>query len=133
MMGVGLLDKLGPEGYAPEITERTYQALYDTCLMLLKAGHSAVADAVFAKPEQRDAIEQVARAAGVPFRGLWLHTPPDLAAKRIEERKANVSDATVAVLEHQLGYDLGAMAWPRVQTGGSKVKALCDGRAALGL
>jgi aminoglycoside phosphotransferase family enzyme/predicted kinase len=133
IMGTGLLDKLGPEGYTPEMTERTYQNLYDTCLMLLKAGHGVVADAVFAKPEQRGAIEQVARAAGVPFRGLWLYTPPELAAKRIQERKANVSDATVAVLEHQLGYDLGAIAWPQVQTGGSKVKALSDGRAALGL
>lgn len=133
LMGCGLLDKLGPDGYTPEITERTYQALYDTCLMLLKAGHGTVADAVFAKPEQRDAIEQVARAAGVPFRGLWLFTPPDLAARRIEERTANVSDATVQVLEQQLGYDLGAIAWPQVQTGGSKDKALADGRAAIGV
>ncbi|MGE5475249.1 MAG: AAA family ATPase [Bacteroidales bacterium] len=133
MMGVGLLDKLGPDGYTPEMTERTYQALYDTCLMLLKAGHAAVADAVFARPEQRDAIEQVARAAGVPFRGLWLFTPPTLAARRIEGRKANVSDATVDVLKHQLDYDLGVIAWPQVQTGGSKAKALADGQAALGL
>lgn len=133
MMGVALLDKLGAEGYTPEMTERTYQALYDTCLMLLKGGHAAVADAVFARPDQRDAIEQVARAAGVPFRGLWLFTPPDLAADRIKGRKANVSDATVDVLHQQLNYDLGAIAWPQVQTGGSKVKALADGRAALGL
>ncbi|MCR6630772.1 MAG: AAA family ATPase [Magnetospirillum sp.] len=133
IMGAGLLEKLGPEGYTPEVTERTYQALYDTCLTVLKAGHAVVADAVFAKPEQRDAIEQVARAAGVPFRALWLHTPPKLAAARIRGRKANVSDATVAVLEQQLAYDLGPISWPRVQTGGSKAKALKDGRAALGL
>lgn len=133
MMGVGLLDKLGPDGYTPEVTERTYQALYDTCLMVLKGGHAAVADAVFAKPEQRDAIEQVARAAGVPFRALWLETRPDVAAHRIRGRKANVSDATVAVLEKQLEYDLGDIRWTRVQTGGSKAGALRDGRAALGL
>lgn len=133
MMGVGLLDKLGPEGYTPDITERTYQALYDTCHDLLKSGHAAVADAVFARPEQRDAIERVARAAGVPFRGLWLFTPPALAAERIKGRKANVSDATVEVLQHQLNYDLGAISWTQVQTGGSKVKALSDGKAALGL
>lgn len=133
MMGVGLLDKLGPDGYTAEMTERTYQALYDTCLAVLRSGHAAVADAVFARPEQRDAIERVARAAGVPFRGLWLFTPPELAARRIEGRKANVSDATVDVLRHQLGYDLGDIAWTRVQTGGSKVKALADGRKALGV
>ncbi|MBX9635555.1 MAG: AAA family ATPase, partial [Magnetospirillum sp.] len=82
MMGVGLLDKLGPEGYTPEITERTYQTLYDTCRDLLRSGHSAVADAVFAKPEQRDAIERVAKAAGVQFHGLWLESPPKVSARR---------------------------------------------------
>lgn len=133
MMGVGLLETLGPEGYTPEMTERTYQALYDTCLSLLRAGHAAVADAVFAKPEQRDAIEQVARAAGVPFQGLWLESPPSLAARRISERKANASDATVAVLQQQLTYDLGPIHWPRITTGESKDKAFSDGRTALGL
>ncbi len=133
MMGVDLLEKLGADGYTPEMTERTYQALYDTCLSVLKGGHAAVADAVFARPEQRDAIERVARAAGVPFRGLWLFTPPDLAARRIRTRKANVSDATEAILHQQLTYDLGPIVWTQVQTGGSKVKALEDGKAALGL
>lgn len=133
MMGVDLLDKLGPDGYTPEITARTYQTLYDTCLSILKAGHAVVADAVFARPDQRDAIEQVARAAGVPFRGLWLFTPPALAARRIESRRANVSDATVAVLEQQLTYDLGPIAWSQVATGGSKGKALADGRSILGV
>jgi aminoglycoside phosphotransferase family enzyme/predicted kinase len=133
IMGADLLEKLGPDGYTPEMTERTYQALYDTCRDLLKAGHAAVADAVFARPEQREAIERVAQAAGVPFRGLWLYTPPELAARRIKGRKANVSDATVDVLRQQLTYDLGAMTWTQVATGGSKVKALADGRAALGV
>lgn len=132
IMGADLLENLGPEGYTPDVSQRTYQALYDTCLALLKAGHSAVADAVFAKPEQRDAIEQVARAAGVPFDGLWLFTPPKLAAARIRGRKANASDATVAVLERQMATDLGPITWTQVQTGGSKAKALADGRAALG-
>lgn len=133
LMGVGLLDTLGPEGYTPETTERTYQALYDTCLAVLKAGHSVVADAVFAKPEQREAIERVAREAGVPFDGLWLHTPPAVAARRIEGRRTNVSDATVAVLRQQLTYDLGPLSWRRINTGGAKAKALKDGRAAIRL
>lgn len=133
MMGVDLLDKLGPEGYSAEMGERTYQALYDTCRLVLRAGHGVVADAVFARPEQREAIERVAREVGVPFRGLWLHTPPELAARRIEGRRANVSDATVAVLKQQMSYDLGPITWTQVRTGGSKVKALADGRAALGL
>jgi aminoglycoside phosphotransferase family enzyme/predicted kinase len=133
LMGVGPLDKLGTDGYTPEITRRTYDLLYDTCRTLLRAGHAVVADAVFARPDQRDAIEAVAREAGMQFDGLWLSAPPALSAKRITARRANVSDATIDVLNQQLGYDLGAIAWTRIDTGGSKDKALADGRSAIGV
>ena len=133
LMGVPILDKLGPEGYAPEVGERTYQALYDTCSRLLAMGHPVVADAVFARPDQRDAIEAVARRAGVPFDGLWLEAPPELSAERIAKRRANVSDATPAVLEQQRGYDLGEIGWRRINTGGPKDEVLAAGRAAIGV
>ncbi|KAF0222887.1 MAG: hypothetical protein FD176_2369, partial [Rhodospirillaceae bacterium] len=101
------------------------------CETLLRAGHAVVADAVFAKPEQRADIEAVAHRVGVPFDGLWLWTEPDLAARRIQSRQANVSDATTAVLQSQLSMDLGPMRWTRIHTGGSKQDALDAGRAAL--
>lgn len=133
LAGVGLLDRLGAEGYTADMTTRTYQTFYDTCLAVLKAGHSVVADAVFAKPEQRQIIEAIAREAGVPFDGLWLHTPPEIAAKRIEGRRGNVSDATVDVLHQQLDYDLGPISWRSIDTSGPKAKVLKLGRNALGL
>ena len=133
LMGVAIHEKLRPEGYTAEVTERTYRQLYDTCAALLAAGHSAVADAVFAKPEQRAAIEQVAADAGTRFDGLWLETPPELAALRIAKRKANVSDATPEVLEHQMTYDLGAITWTRVDSAPPKDQTLAAGRAALGV
>ncbi len=131
IMGTPLLEKLPPQAYDGEMGRQTYAKLYDTCLELLKAGHAVVADAVFAKPEQRAAIEDVARRAGVPFDGLWLWTEPELAAQRIEGRRANVSDATVEVLRQQLQIDLGPMTWTKIHTGGSKDAALASGRAAL--
>ncbi len=133
LSGTPLLDRLGPDGYTSEMTEQTYQTLYDTCLTVLKAGHSVVADAVFAKPEQRDAIARVAQAAQVPFDGLWLHADPALSAHRITQRQANVSDATPDILRQQLTYDLGPMTWTRIDTSGSKDQALALGQAALGL
>ncbi len=133
LMGVSIHDRLGPEGYAPEIGRRTYQTLYDTCAALLAAGHSAVADAVFARPEERAAIEAVAAVAGVQFDGLWLEAPPDLAAARIRARKANVSDATPEVLERQLAYDLGVIGWIHIDSSPSKDVSLAAGRAALGV
>ncbi|TAN62668.1 MAG: hypothetical protein EPN20_10700, partial [Magnetospirillum sp.] len=133
LMGVSIHDRLGPEGYTAEIGRRTYQTLYDTCAALLAAGHSAVADAVFAKPEERAAIAAVAAKAGVRFDGLWLEVPPDMAAARIRARKANVSDATPEVLERQLSYDLGAITWTRIDSAPSKAISLAAGRAALGV
>lgn len=133
LMGVPIHDRLGPEGYAPEVTGRTYRRLYDTCAALLADGHSVVADAVFARPEQRAAIERVARDAGVRFDGLWLEAPPELSAARILERKANVSDATPKVLEAQLGYDLGEIGWTRIDSSPPKDVTLAAGRAALGV
>jgi aminoglycoside phosphotransferase family enzyme/predicted kinase len=133
LAGVAITEKLGPEGYSKEMGERTYQALYDTCAQLLAAGHSAVADAVFAKPHQRAAIEAVAARAGVRFDGLWLETPPDLAISRIEARKANVSDATPEVLKRQLAYDLGAITWTRIDSSDSKESTLARGQNAVGL
>ena len=133
LAGVALLERLPDRAYGPEMGERTYQALYDTCESLLRAGHSVVADAVFAQPGQRAAIAAVAARAGVPFDGLWLWIEPDLAARRIRGRRDNVSDATVEVLERQVALDIGPLAWPRIHTGASKTDALAAGRAALGL
>ncbi|MBR9971699.1 AAA family ATPase [Magnetospirillum sulfuroxidans] len=131
IVGAGLLERLPPQAYDAKTGRRTYAALYDICETLLRAGHSVVADAVFAKPEQRAAIAAVAARAGVPFDGLWLWTEPELAEQRIQERKANVSDATVDILRRQLTIDLGPMDWSRIHTGGSKDEAVTAGRAAL--
>jgi predicted kinase len=133
LMGVPIHDRLGPEGYTHEVTEQTYRRLYDTCAALLADGHGVVADAVFAKPEQREAIERVARDAGARFDALWLEAPPELSKSRIASRRANVSDATPEVLERQLAYDLGGINWTRIDSSPPKDVTLAAGRAALGV
>ncbi len=131
LCGLDMHTRLGPEGYGPEMTERTYEALYDEVAAVLRSGQSAVADAVFARPEQRDAIAAVARRLGVPFDGLWLEAAPEVMARRIESRGRNASDATVEVLARQLEYDLGDIAWRRFDTGVSKDESLRRVREAL--
>jgi predicted kinase len=49
----------------------------------------------------------------VPFEGLWLDVPKEVAMARVAERKADASDATPAVVERQYGYDLGSISWRR--------------------
>jgi predicted kinase len=50
----------------------------------------------------------------VPFAGIWLEAAPEILRQRIGARKNDASDADLAVLEKQLGYDLGALDWHRI-------------------
>ncbi|MCH8237271.1 MAG: AAA family ATPase, partial [Proteobacteria bacterium] len=75
LAGVPLTERLGEEGYSAEMTERTFEAVYEEALAGLRAGQSVIADAVFADPESRRAIERVAKEARAPFAGLWLEAP----------------------------------------------------------
>jgi len=131
LLGVAPGQRLGPEGYTPAVTEQTYQALGETCAALLAAGCPVIADAVFARPEQRHAIAVVAAATGVPFTGLWLEVDPDLAARRICARRPEWSDATPAVLAQQQNYDLGAISWTRIDSGQDKMATLAEARRHL--
>lgn len=133
LLGVEPETRLPPDAYTEEVTERTYQELYERARQVLGHGHSVIADAVFARPEQRAAIEAVARRLDLRFEGLWLEASPDAMRQRIEKRQANASDATPEVLERQLTYALGDLAWPRLDSSGSKAATLERGRKSLGL
>ncbi len=133
LAGAGPLDRLGPEGYTPEMTEKTYRAVMDEAKRTLAAGHSAIADAVFSKPEERRAIAAAAEEAGVPFTGLWLEAPPEVMKERIMKRVNNPSDATPDVMLRQLDYDFGAIDWLRIDSSGTREATLALGRKALSL
>ena len=60
------------------------------------------------------AARQVADKLGVSFTGIWLDADPSILKSRVSERKGDISDATQEVIEEQLGYDLGAMDFARV-------------------
>ena len=118
--GVHPLDHLDESGYSADMTEKTYQAVYDEAHAVLLSGHSVIADCVFAKPEQRQAIADVAKDAGVPFDGLWLDTDPYLMEARVTKRVDNASDADARIVRQQLEYDLGEMEWKRINSSGTR-------------
>jgi len=91
-----------------------------------------IVDAVFARPEQRDAMVALARHAGVPFAGLWLEAEQALLIQRVDERAAraaDASDATAAVVEQQIAYPLGDICWLRLDATGDQAAVR---QAALG-
>jgi predicted kinase len=124
LSGVPLGTRLPAVQYGPEMTRRTYDALFREAARALRAGSVVIADAVFAQPDERQAIARVAEAAGVPFHGLWLEAPARLLEERVSRRRHNVSDATPAVVRMQLGYDLGAIDWVKMDTSGSAEETL---------
>lgn len=101
-------------GLCPGSAERVYGALRADAATALAAGRTVIVDAVHARPDERAAVEEVARRLGVPFAGIWLDAPAETLVARVAARVGDVSDATPAVVRHQLGYDLGPMAWQRV-------------------
>jgi aminoglycoside phosphotransferase family enzyme/predicted kinase len=113
MAGVALEQRMPAGSYTPDSSAKVYAAMLERAGQALRAGHSVVLDAVFAKPEERAAAEALARKAGVPFEGLWLDVPKDIAQARVAARTVDASDATPAVVERQFGYDLGAITWKR--------------------
>jgi hypothetical protein len=86
-------------------------------LMALEGGHSVIVDAVHAKKEERDAVTEIAARAGAAFTGLWLDAPAETMRQRIAHRTGDVSDATPAVLDEQLSYDLGEQTFTVIDAG----------------
>lgn len=80
-------EKLPEAAYAPEVTARVYGAIANKALRIFAADHSAIVDAAFAKPQERDALAAAAEAAKVPLQGsfslpIWRPESPALAAAR---------------------------------------------------
>jgi predicted kinase len=114
-LGVAPLTRFDPQGYAPSVTQQVYRQIAERTLRALKAGHSVIADAVFASAQDREAIGAITREAGVRFSGVWIDAPPEVLARRIGDRAVDVSDAAPEVLERQMrSSGTGSIDWRRL-------------------
>ncbi|MBS0519682.1 MAG: AAA family ATPase [Proteobacteria bacterium] len=111
--GIPLEQRMPAGSYTPEASAKVYAAMIERAGRALLAGQSVVLDAVFARPQERAAAEDLARRAGVPFEGIWLDVPKDVAQARVAARKADASDATPDVVARQFDYELGDVTWKR--------------------
>ena len=111
--GIALEARMPPGSYTQEASVRVYAACLARAERVLRAGHSAILDMVFAKPEERRAAEALAAKVGVPFEGHWLEVAKDVAKARVAARTGDASDATPEVVERQFGYELGEITWKR--------------------
>ncbi len=123
--------RLPAAAYRPEISETIYRRLTDKAERVAHAGHSVVVDAVFARPQERAAIEAAAAAAKADFCGLFLVADLPSRLARVETRSADASDADARVVRLQDEFDIGTVRWTIVDASGSPQQTLASARAVL--
>jgi aminoglycoside phosphotransferase family enzyme/predicted kinase len=126
LAGVVPEERLPPGAYTKEASAAVYDALLAAAATALAGGHAAIVDGMFLTPAERDAIEQVARAAGVPFAGLWLEAPQPVLAARLAARRGDASDADAAVLAESARRDTGPIAWARLDAAAEGLAARAE-------
>lgn len=111
LWGIEPLQTLPKEAYGPGQSERVYDTLLTEAGLILRAGRSVVLDAVFLRPEERQAAHALAAELGLSFQGYWMEAPEAVLRERIQARVGDASDADEAVLAEQLTRDPGPVTW----------------------
>jgi predicted kinase len=132
LAGVGELDRLPPDAYTPEAAASVYARLNGLAQRVLAAGHSALIDAVYARPDERDTVEKIATGAGVPFQGIWLELSLDERIRRVSGRTGDASDADAGIARAQEEYEPGEIRWHRIDAGGTAGEVVKRALRALG-
>lgn len=116
--GVAPEQRLPLAAYSAAASDAVFSCLAADTGTAASAGQCVIADATFISTEHRRAVEDAARAAGVPFVGIWLTARYDVLEHRIRRRRGDASDATVAVLQAAARDDPGAGTWQVIQSQG---------------
>jgi aminoglycoside phosphotransferase family enzyme/predicted kinase len=124
-------EPLSAGAYTAEVTARVYEAICNQARRALAAGHTAIIDAVFAKPSERALAAR--SAAGATFVGLFLAADLTTRARRVGTRRGDASDADAVVARDQEGYDLGDLDWRCVDASGAREDTLARARTVIGL
>jgi aminoglycoside phosphotransferase family enzyme/predicted kinase len=131
LYGIAAHDRLPAAAYRPEMSETIYRSLTDKAARVARAGHSVIVDAVFARPQERAAIETAAASAKADFHGLFLVADLPTRLNRVGERGPDASDADAAIARQQEEFDIGAVNWTIVDASGSPEATLARARAAI--
>jgi aminoglycoside phosphotransferase family enzyme/predicted kinase len=131
LFGVAETEHLPSATYSAEASAKVYGIVADKAARVLAAHHSAIVDAVFAKPEERIAVEAIAASANTAFRGLFLVADLQTRLNRVGMRGLDASDANAAVALQQESYALGSIGWIEIDASGPLPDTLERARAAI--
>lgn len=87
--------------YTTKATERTYRKLEELAAQIIDAGHSVIVDAVFLQYEERQHFRKLAETRQTSFVILECTADAETLRQRIVQRKNDVSDADLKVLDMQ--------------------------------
>ena len=90
--------------YAPEFSQRTYQALFTLAGEYLSAGHSVVLDATFGRRAQRDRAAALAAEYGADFWVVECVAEEPIIEERLrrrQQRGTGVSDGRLEIYERE--------------------------------
>ncbi len=132
MFAVSPETRLGPEAYAPVVSQTIYRRLDELAALGLAAGRAVIVDAAFLKQEERTAIARLAAETNAPFAGLWLEAPVSALKARVRARRNDASDATEEVVAAQTGWVTGPLDWRKLDASGSADAVTAAALAELG-
>jgi len=125
--------RLPDSAYGPAASGAVYDTICERAAAVLASGCSVIADAVFARPEDRQAIAKVARRVGVAFHGVWLTASQPTLTARVAARLADASDATASVVRSQLAQGPGPLDWSIVDAETSAERSIALAARTAGL
>jgi aminoglycoside phosphotransferase family enzyme/predicted kinase len=132
LAGAAPEQRLPESAYTPASHAAVYAQLRAQARAALAAGCPVIVDAVFDDSETRADMAALARDCGVPFAGLWLEAPRETLIARVSARQGDASDAGAAVVDKQLGRDIGPLGdWHRIDAGGGADTTVTAARAIL--
>jgi len=124
-------EQLAASAYTGDVNRRVYAALADKARRVAAAGHSAIVDAVFVRPEERAQIAAAVRQSPVRFRGLFLAADLDVRVARVLARAHDASDADARIAREQESYDSGPIEWAKIDASGELEPTLHAARRAV--
>jgi hypothetical protein len=131
LFGVADTERLSETAYSPEVTAKVYRSLGERAAAALTQGHSVIVDAVFAKADERQAIEAISRKMEVGFTGLYLVADLDTRIERVRGRVGDASDATTEIVRQQQAYQQGTIGWATIDASGRPEQTLAQALTAI--
>lgn len=100
--GVSADASMADKMYTSEATMTTYRYLAELTGKIVNAGFSVIVDATFLDKKYRDDFENLAKVRKIPYIILQFFASLDTLRQRILNRKEDISDADMSVLENQI-------------------------------